>query len=359
MSLKPVRSIVPAIMILLIVILACNVPGGTPGAPQVVPSPTLAAGGPGSPETQTPAPFIPTVSPINHVLTPPDQPAAGSYNYDVPSDGTASEHRAPYGDAYRINLFERPFTKSVMDYLPELDIVTFRLTADADWYYVSVEMTGGDMNSQVGANYGVEIDPDHDGFGDYLIWTHPLYTTAWTTDTVQVYKDTNHDTGGLSAEQSDAVFSGDGFDTVIFDPAQGLGADPDLAWVRLDPHIASSIQFAFKRSLAGSAFMWGAWADAGLKDPSQFNYNDRFKEPDAGSPETSETYYPIQAIAQVDDTCWAAVGFKPTGFEPHLCPPPDITPTHQPKDAPTPFIILINLCLLYPEICAPPVPIIK
>ncbi|HEY2980585.1 MAG TPA: hypothetical protein VGJ22_05355 [Anaerolineales bacterium] len=355
---KTVRPIISALMILVIAALACNVPGGSgaqPAAPQALPSPTPTPALPGEPGT--PAPFVPTVSPINHVLTPPDQPAAGSYNYDVPSDGTASEHRAPYGDLYRNNLFERPFTKSVMDYLPELDIVTFRLTADADWYYVSVEMTGGDMNSQIGANYGIELDVDHDGFGDYLIWTHPLFTTTWTTDIVQVYKDTNHDTGGVSAERSDAVFDGDGYDTVIFD--QGVGADTDLAWVRLDPHIASAIQFAFKRSLAGGAFMWGAWADAGLKDPSQFNYNDRFKEPDAGSPEKSEAYYPIQAIAQVDDTCWAAVGFKPTGFEPHLCPPPDITPTHQPKDAPTPFIILINFCVLFPDLCAPPPPIIK
>jgi hypothetical protein len=287
---------------------------------------------PASAGSATPPPLVATIMAATHVATPANITAAGTFNYDVDSSGTGPEHRAPYGDSYNINLFEREFTQTDMNYLPALDIVTFRLTEDADWYYVSFDLTGGDMNDPIGVNYGVELDTDHDGFGDVLIWASPPYTPNWLAETVQVYQDTNHDTGGASAEKSDAVFSGNGYDKLM-DTSQG--GDPDLAWVRLDPQSSSAMQFAFKRSLAGNAFMWGVWADAGLRNPAMFNYNDRFTEPDAGSPEKSEKYYPIKAIYQVDNTCWAAVGFKPNGYEPHLCPSLEPQPTKH-KLSPTP-----------------------
>ncbi len=327
----------PAFLIALVLMaaLACNLPfmanAPTGDSSPVAPVAPVAPAAPGNPPAPTPTSTV--LPAINHVLVPADVNASGSYNYDVDSSGTAPEHRAPYGDSYDRNLFERPFTQSVMDYLAELDIVTFRMVQDNTWTYVFVELTGGDLNSSAGVDYGVEIDTNHDGFGDVLVWAHPPYAATWSTDTVKVYTDTNHDTGGLSAEKSDAVLGGNGYDTVIFDRT---GSDPDLAWVRLDPHTASTIDFAFKRSLAGNAFMWGAWADAGLKDPSKFNYNDRFKEADAGSPEKSEQYYPIKAIYEVDNTCWVAVGFKPTGEEPHLCPSTAPPATRKPKPIPTP-----------------------
>ncbi len=305
--------------------------------------------------TATLEPLVATVLASHHISTPVDISAGGPINYDVDSSGTASENRAPYGDSYNINLFERPFTQTEMNYLPDLDIVTFRLTQDADWYYVSMSMTGGDLNDPIGVKYAVELDTDHDGFGDYLVWASPPYTTTWLAETVQVYKDTNHDTGGASAEKSDAVFPGNGYDSIIFD--RGQGSDPDLAWVRLDPQIASSVQFAFKRSLAGNAFMWGVWADAGLRDPSKFNYNDRFTEVDAGSPIKNKPDYPIKAIYQVDNTCWAAQGFKPTGDEPHLCPSLEPQPTRQPKAGPTPSLCTpwwVCLHIILPTPIPPP-----
>jgi hypothetical protein len=349
MRTKSYSPFVLSTTLLITAMLACNLPSGVP-----TPVPAAQTAPPVQPQIQTTN--TPQAIPISHVLVPPDTQTTGEYNYDVDSSGTAAEHRAPYGDSFNINLFERPFTQKVMDYHPELDIETFRLTADNDFYYVSIQMVSGDMNSEIGVDYGVEIDQNHDGFGDYLIWAHPAYTTTWTTDTVQVYSDTNHDTGGASADKSDAVFNGNGYDSLIFD--QGKGEDSDLAWVRLDPRINSAIQFAFKRTLAGSSFMWGVWADAGLKSPSMFNYNDRFKEADAGSPEKSEKYYPINAIYLVDNTCWAAFGFKPGGYEPHLCPPLGPRPTKKPKEqpGPTPFHLYINICLINPEICAPPPP---
>jgi hypothetical protein len=274
-----------------------------------------------------------TIQASNHSQKPAAVAPVGALNYDVESSGTGPEHRAPYGDSYNINLFERPFTQTVMNYLPQLDISTFRLSEDATWFYVSLDLIGGDPNDELNIKYGVELDTDHDGFGEYLVWAHPPYTTEWLAETVQVYEDTNHDTGGASAEKSDAVYPGDGYDKLIFD--RGQGEDPDLAWVRADPAVSAAIQIAFKRSLAGNAFMWGAWADAGLKDPALFNYNDRYTEEQAGSPEKSEQYYPINAIYQADNTCWPAYGFKPLGYEPHLCPSLEPRPTKQ-KSQPTP-----------------------
>jgi hypothetical protein len=291
-----------------------------------------------------------------HAVHPLVAVPGGPLHYDVDSSGTGPEHRAPYGDSYGINLFERPFTETVMDYLPALDITTFSLSSDEEWYYVTVDLSGGDMNDPLGINYAVELDTDHDGFGDYLVWAGPPYTTDWLAETVRVFQDTNHDTGGRSAEKTDAVFKGDGYDTLIFD--RGQGNDPDTAWVRLNPKTSAAIQIAFKRSLVGNAFMWGVWADAGLRDPSQFNYNDRFKETTAGSPEKREKYYPIKAISQVDNTCWAPEGFKPTGYEPHLCPS-DEPPPPNPKGGPTPVSCKNILFCLPPILFFPtPTPII-
>jgi hypothetical protein len=345
---KRVLLIRLAIVVLLILSLACNLAtqftsaSSPPSAaapsspPPAAPSSAPVQAGsaiPAAAGSATPPPLVATIMASHHVMTPANVVPAGTINYDVDSSVTASEHRAPYGDSYNINLFERPFTKTAMDYLPELDITTFSLSQDNDWSYVSFDLSGGDLNDKLGVNYGVELDTDHDGFGDVLVWASPPYTPDWLAETVQVYKDSNHDTGGLSAEKSDAVFSGNGYDTIIFD--RGQGTDTDLAWVRLNPQTSSAIQFAFKRSLAGSAFMWGVWADAGLRNPAAFNYNDRFTEADAGSPQKSEKYYPINAINQVDNTCWQFIGFKPTGEEPHLCPveaPPKVK--HKPQPTP-------------------------
>jgi hypothetical protein len=258
------------------------------------------------------------------LLTPADINPKGALIYDVDSSGTASQHRAPYGDSYNINLFERPFTQKDMTYIPSLDINTFQIASDDNFYYVFITLIGSNPNDPANIDYGVEIDKDHDGFGDVLVWAQPPYITQWTTNGVQVYTDPNHDTGGASPEKSDAnatteaPYQGDGYETVIFNQSQG--DDPDLAWVRIDPKNPNVVDFAFKQSLAGPSFMWGVWADAGLKDPGKFNYNDRFTNAQAGSPIGNSQYYPINTIYAVDNTCRAAYGFTPTGYEPMLCP---------------------------------------
>jgi hypothetical protein len=143
-------------------------------------------------------------------------PRGGKLVYDVESAGTAPEQRAPYGDSYDINRLERPFSQEMV-YLPALDIVTFIVTKDNDWWYVSIELSSTDPNNMPDANYGVELDLDHDGFGDYLIWSHPPYTNQWDTIPVQIYQDQNHNTGGYSAGKSGAPFSADGYETLVFD----------------------------------------------------------------------------------------------------------------------------------------------
>jgi hypothetical protein len=267
-------------------------------------------------------------------LTPANVEPSGITFYDVDSSGTASEHRAPYGEFFQFNRFERPFTQKEMLYLANLDIVTFKMGQDAYWNYAFIKLIGSDPNDPLQINYGVEIDQNRDGFGDLLIWAQPPYGQEWTTGNVQVYRDKNHNTGGVNASASEAPLNSDGYESLEFD--RGQGADPDLAWVRIDPENPSSLQFAFKRSLAGEAFMWNPWADAGLKDPSKFNYNDRMTLPEAGSSVRENANYPLKALFAVDNSCRANFGFLPTGSEPLLCAYAQPTPTRRPGENPPP-----------------------
>ena len=314
--------ILSGFLVLVLAVLACNLPSSSPSTPETVVIYVTETSAPPPPlETVSPQAPASTVPPaIAHISFPADAQTAGSLSYDVDSRGTAPEHRAPYGDSHKLNRFERPFTQNVMDYIPDLDILYFRINADPSWYYVFMEM--GSTNPATGTltgEYAVELDIDRDGHGDYLIWAKPPFTTIWKTDGVTVFTDTNNDTGGPSPSLSDAPFNGNGYDSTVVD--SGVGSDPDLAWVRIDPRSPTTVQFAFKKSLAGSSFMWGVWADLGIRDPKKFNYNDHFTEAEGGSPERSETqFYPIKAIYAVDNTCREAYGFRPTGNEPLLCP---------------------------------------
>jgi hypothetical protein len=235
-----------------------------------------------------------------------------------------------------------------MAYLPDLDITSFTVASDTDWWYVSLDLVGADPNNAQGINYGVELDLDRDGFGDYLIWAHPPYSDQWNTVPVQVFQDQNHNTGGLSSMKSDAPLDGDGYEALIFDGSVG-GNDPDVAWVRINAGAEAPVQFAFKKSWAGAAFMLGVIADAGLKDPGKLDYVDRFPIAEAGSPVKENQYYPLNQLFLVDNTCRDAVGFEPTNYEPQICPVP-ATATPKPRyDAPsTP-----GMCQPPPQGCSP------
>ncbi|MGE5775997.1 MAG: hypothetical protein ACM33V_07240 [Chloroflexota bacterium] len=322
------RYILPAFVILLVTMLACNVPVSvlSPSTPTPEEVAMIPVAGPLPTATSQPTP---TASAI-HKMTPSD-PREGKMVYDVESAGTAAEKRAPYGDSYEWNRLERPFAQD-MSYIPDLDISHFIVAKDNDWWYVSVKLMGVDPNNALGVNYGVEIDLDRDGYGDYLIWAHPPYTNQWDTVPVQIYQDQNHNTGGLSGGKSDAPFTADGYETLIFDGSAG-GDDPDMAWVRINAGVDATIQFAFKRSWAGNVFMLGTIADAGWKDPKKLDYVDRIPIAEAGSPVKDNMYYPLDQLFLVDNTCRDAFGFEPTHYEPQGCPV-EPTPTKEPRKRP-------------------------
>jgi hypothetical protein len=320
---KTLRSLTLALTILLITASACNMPGTvvTPvptstEAPLIPISAELATATVTSTALPTLIPATATVV-LTHTMTPTD-PRAGKLVYDVESSGTAPEKRAPYGDSYDINRLERPFLQD-MTYVSELDIANFTVAKDNDWWYVSIAVISLDPSSKQDVNYGVELDLDRDGFGDYLIWAHPAYTDQWGTLPVQIYQDNNHNTSGLSAGKSDAPFDTDGYETLVFDGSAG-GEDPDIAWIRVSAGAPGSVQFAFKRSWSGDVFMLGVIADAGLKDPKKLDYVDRFPIAQAGSPVKENMYYPLKELFAVDNTCREAFGFEPTHFEPQICP---------------------------------------
>ncbi len=337
-------STVPAAIVLLIALLSCNLPGGI-SSPQKTVSPQQNFTQPVPPGSQaanvgaaSPNPATPTpTTAVSHAMTP-GEPGSGKPVIDVTSQDTASEKRAPYGDSYDINRFERPFLQD-MTYVPDLDIASFTVSSDADWWYVSIELVGNNPNNPLSINYGVELDTNHDGFGDFLVWGHPPYPTSWDTAPVQIFQDTNHDTGGLSAEKSDAPMASttNGYDTQIFNGGVG-DSDPDLAWIRIIPGAQASVQFAFKKSWSGNVFMLGVISDAGLRDPKKMDYVDRFTAAEAGSPVRDNKNYPLKALYAVDNVCRAAFGFHVTGDEPQLCPnlePPATKRPHTPAAATT------------------------
>ena len=322
---KPLHPFISAILFVLLVSLACNLPQTSALPTLAPPAPSTSPPPAPLPTSTTAAVATPTAVPlIAHQMRPADMPpTSGLLVYDVESSGTAPERRAPYGDSYKINRLERPFLQD-MTYVPDLDIVTYTIGEDANWYYISIKLIGADPNNNLGIYYGVEIDEDVDGFGDILIWASPPYTPQWDVNGVRVLKDTNHNTAGRSATQSDAPFPGDGYETEIFN--SGQGNDPDLAWVRTYAGLQSTLQIAFKKSLTKGAFMLGVLADAGWKDPGKLDYVDRITLAEAGSPVRDNKEYPLKALYAVDNACREAVGFKPTGDEPQLCPRAEPTP---------------------------------
>ncbi|MBN2116561.1 MAG: hypothetical protein JW730_08320 [Anaerolineales bacterium] len=337
------RFLLPALVVLGIATLACNLSwAATPAPPTPEEVAMIPVAGPLPTATAVPPTAIASAA---HAMTP-SEPPAGKVVYDVESAGTAAEKRAPYGDSYEWNRLERPFSQD-MSYISDLDISRFTVASDGDWWYVSMKLMGIDPNNALGINYGVELDLDRDGFGDFLIWAHPPYTNQWETTPVQIYQDNNHNTGGLSGGKADAPFTADGYETLIFDGSLG-GDDPDLAWVRINAGVEATVQFAFKKSWSGSVFMLGVIADAGWKDPKKLDYVDRIPIAEAGSPVKDNMYYPLKSLFLVDNTCRDAFGFEPTHYEPQICPV-EPTPTKGPrKPQPGPGTEPP------PEVCQPP-----
>lgn len=306
MNKKP-HILIVAFLILLV--LSCNLPSGI-AAPEVSNVPS---------ETPTLVTVIdtPTLQ-VLHQISPVSASTSKLF-YDVESATTASEQRAPYGDSYDINRLERPFLQD-MTYISDLDIDAFSLNQDADWFYISIRLIGKDPNNSLGINYGVEFDKNLDGFGDIVVMASPPYLTEWKTEPVKVYADQNKNSAGLSSARSDAPFTSDGYETLLFDGSLATNPDSDVAWVRINAGANATVQFAVKRSLVGNVFMYGVFADAGLRNVLQLDYVDRFTEEEAGSPVKEKQYYPLKALFAIDNTCQEAFGFEASGYEPKICP---------------------------------------
>jgi hypothetical protein len=317
--------------ILIFLIMACNMPKPQGAVPTVIaPSNTPGVSIVSVPPTEematatevpSPTPELPTPTiTVLHSLIPSTFVKPGKLINDVVSVDTASQKRAPYGDSYDINRFERPFLQD-MTYVSDLDIVSFNLAYDEKFFYVSIELVGTDPNNDLGINYGVELDINADGFGDMIIIAYPPYNVDWSTDNVQIVQDTNRDTGGLSAEKAEAPLPGDGYDEVIYDGGRGANDDPDLAWVRVNAGNKATVQFAFKKSWIGTKFMYGVIADGGMKSIADLDYVDRFTEEEAGSPVRDQQTYPLKALYAVDNVCREVFGFTGTKQEPQRCLP--------------------------------------
>jgi hypothetical protein len=317
------------IIVLWALILAACTPTSTPAEPQGADAQPPAAeseatepAAPEGPAATEPAAAEPEPA-MEHVNVPADPPTSGAELLgDHSTVSSLNPGRALVGDRFALGRFERPYNAQTMDvYFPHLDLVEAAFyVEDAMWVYVVVTTVGRDSNDAFGAKYGMEIDLDQYGHGDFLILVDQPASAEWTTQGVTVYADTNVDVGGFYAINEDSVgASGDGYEDQLFD--QGSGDDPDLAWVRLDPNNPNSFQIAFKQALLGGepTYTAGLWAGTEL-DPALFDFNDHMTHEAAGAanPELA-AFYPIKGLAELDNTCRLGIGFNPTGQEPGIC----------------------------------------
>jgi len=284
--------------------------GTTQGQEAAQPTAIDASGNVVQPAAEQPA-AAPTTNP-NKPVGPPGT-IEGEIE-DTSSLSHSSERRAVAGDTYKGNFYERPFTASNMDYLPDVDIQFGSMTSDASFFYFFIELAG--VNSQTGdliASYGVELDTDTDGRGDYSIWALNPAGTEWTNANVTVFMDTNNSVGGSDPFLQD-INSGDGYETPV--PNDGEFS----AWSRVDPAASNIVQIAIHRNLVGNPveMMWGVLADNGLKNPGLFDYSDHYTRDDAGSPYTGY-YYPLKRVPALDNVCRRPWGFVPKTHIANAC----------------------------------------
>lgn len=268
-------------------------------------------------ETKIPTPTLSPTPEPEHLILPGSPSTLHTYISDIVTVDLA-KNKTAIGDSYAWSRLERPYTPNLMQYRSYLDIYQVNLQVADPWVYITFVLIGklppiGDIR------YAVELDLDHDGRGDFLVMASLPPDTTWTTDNVWVLADEDEDIGGLYPLYiEESTQEQNGYEREIF--SSGVGEDRDLAWVRRDPEERNQLQLAFKESITGVlGFMWSAWTDEGIKDPSQFDFNDHFSYDEAGSPNKGNYRYPVKAVALVDSTCRSWYGFIPTGDEPGLC----------------------------------------
>lgn len=303
--------------VLMLSLSACNF-GGSPAA--VVETPAAETLPPAT-ETATEIPATPTVE---HKTVPgelPEEPSGAVGDQD--SSATADDHRAPGGDRFTFTRFERPFNSQIMDeYFSFIDIQSGFIYVDDLWIYAAIALKGDNASRELKGKYGLEIDLDLDGGGDWLILASNPVSAEWTTGGVEAWFDTNDDVGGATPMiTDDNAQKGNGYETMEFGPA--VEGDPDLAWVRISPEDPNVVHLAVKKDIlnGGTRFLAGLWSGTEDLDPALFDLSDYFTHEQAGAALIElEIFYPIKELSVVDNTCRMAVGFQPTGSEPGICP---------------------------------------
>jgi len=324
-------------VLLVLLLAACSGNKATP-MPTVAPTspPPTAASAPtpkalAQPTSQPIPTPLPTTAAAFYGLTQQVKDQQYTAMPDYPSGLLAFPTRKGFdprgGDAYAINVYERPFSSQTQqNYYPDLDITLATLVAHQDWYILGLRLYG----LREGANapqgdYALEMDLNRDGRGDWLVRVKgPLTAQQWQEKGVEVRRDANGDVEGQQICGSDAPFQGDGYETVVYDGAQqkrGL-AWAMWTWEKPDEQSVPLVLLAIHKSVFNAqieGFLWQAWADSGVRDPQRMVLHDAYTLSQAGEPYTRSPNYPIKAVAEVDSTCRAAFGFEPTGDEPCLC----------------------------------------
>lgn len=259
---------------------------------------------------------------IQHSDVPTDIPLTTSGKVsDFDSSKVLETKSLVGGDRFTFGRFERPFNANTMDiYFAELDIIITEVYQDTQWIYGRLyikELTPSSSTAQ----YAIELDTNVNGKAEWLIVADKPSSTEWTVNGVRVYQDANQNVGGVSPALSDKTpANSDGFESLFFD--QGEGENPDTAWVRISPSDPNVIEFALHRAAFSNPtqYLINFWAGRDL-DPAKFDLNDAFTHEQAGAADAGlPTFYPIKAIAEIDNSCRMAIGFQPTGKEPGLCP---------------------------------------
>lgn len=298
-------------MFLILALQACGGKSPTAAPTQALPQPA-----PSNPPP--PVAAAPTLDPNAPVSLPAEHADQAS---DPDSSATAAKKLVVAGEKFASDLLERPFNANTMDvYFPYVDIIDTQSFKDAQWGYATITLSGTDANGRLPAKYGVELDLNRDGRGDWLILaTNPTWT-VFSTQGVQVFKDADGDVGGKFPIAADKPAGGNGYESLVFD--QGQGDDPGSAFVRVAPEDPKTVEFAFKLSVIGNpkSFMEGAWAGTDSLSPALFDLNDHFTHEQAGSPLPELVTYPLKDVYEIDNTCRMAIGFAPNGNEPGLCP---------------------------------------
>jgi len=316
---------------LVVVSLACQ----TTASPTEFP----ATSGPISPPVEV------TSIPTHQGVAPVGLPAQRSNHAgDEDSAPNADRKMVSGGDKFVKGLFERPFNAESMDtYFPYLDIIETQGFKDDLWGYATITMSGTDAEGKLPGRYGVELDLNRDGRGEWLILASNPSSTEWMTTAVQAWSDANQDIGSAVAMVADEhPRGGDGYETLIFD--QGKGDPPDGAWVRISETDPKTVVIAFKLSMIGDpdSFAMGVWAGNSSLDPSLFDHNDHMTHVQAGSPLPDLNVYPLKQLAEIDNTCRMAINFTPTGNEPGLCETTIKQEAGQPVAGCTPVISVVG-----------------